>query len=259
MVRTVATSDFRAQLDLLAELGDIVPLSALETGGSRDRPRFALTFDDDDVNHVQHALPILQERQLPATFFLSGRWLHGYGPYWWEVLEERIRLQGPRAVAAGLGLDPELTPEQIGSAITGRRAARELAELGRGAEAAGMDGADAAQLVAAGMEIGFHTVDHPPLTALDDEELTRALDEGRTALSEELSTPLARFAYPHGRADERVANAAADAGFRSAWTTAKVVNLPHAEPLLRGRWDVGHLPIGQIRARLVRALARPGR
>ena len=31
-------------------------------------------------------MPILQKHQIHATFFLSGRSLHGMGPYWWTRL-----------------------------------------------------------------------------------------------------------------------------------------------------------------------------
>lgn len=257
VLRTVTTDDFRIQLDLLADLGDIVPLDALESGSDSGRPRFALTFDDDNVNHARHVLPVLRERDVPATFFLSGRWLFGYGPYWWEVLEDRIQRSGAETVAADLGVPGAPTPPRIAAAITGTAAARELADEGRGRLAVGMDGDAARALVVAGMEIGFHTVDHHLLTSLDDEELAAALVDGRDDLAAAAGTPLERFAYPHGGVDGRVAAATAAAGYRTAWTTAKVLDVPDAPRMRRGRWDVGHLPLGHFRSRLLRALARP--
>jgi peptidoglycan/xylan/chitin deacetylase (PgdA/CDA1 family) len=68
-------------------------------------------------------------------------------------------------------------------------------------------------LAGAGFEIGFHTREHPPLPELGDDALARALDDGRSALAAAAGRPLRTIAYPHGRADERVAAAARAAGY----------------------------------------------
>lgn len=258
VVRTVPTAEFTAQLELLAELGEIVSLADVDRGGPSARPRFALTFDDDDPRHARHVLPIIVERGLPATFFLSGRWQRGWGPYWWDVLEERIRVSGRAAVAEDLGLPENATPPEMAASITGTDRARELAGEGRRAASPVMRAADAAQLVAAGMEIGFHTADHQVLPLLDDEELGDALTDGRAALEAELGVEVRRFAYPHGRTDERVA-LAARAAYASAWTTTKRVVVDTEPPMLRGRWDLGHLPVDTIRSRLLTGLTKPVR
>lgn len=257
VVRTVPTPLLAAQLEVLAELGDIVPLAALERPTRSTRPRFALTFDDDDPGHVTYTLPILVERGLPATFFLSGRWLHGYGPYWWEILEEDLRRRGAAAVAADHGLPSHRSPVEIAATLTGTAAATDLAGHGSARNPAGTDGTQAAALVDAGMEIGFHTVSHESLPGLGDSALATTLRRGRGELSDALGTSLERFAYPHGRADQRVAAAARRAGYRSAWTTAKSLVARGDDPMLRGRWDLGSLPPARFRARLLRAFARP--
>ena len=70
------------------------------------------------------------------------------------------------------------------------------------------------ELARAGFEIGFHTRDHRPLPELTDDELARALVDGRAALEEAAGRRLRVLAYPHGSADERVAAAARSAGHR---------------------------------------------
>lgn len=121
---------FRRQLDLLQQLGTIVPLHACDDVNAiaDGRPQFVLTFDDDDARHSQHVLPELVRRGLPGTFFLSGRWLRGYGPYWWELLEQEIAAEGADVVAARHGLPSGTTGPQLGQALTGKPAALELAE-----------------------------------------------------------------------------------------------------------------------------------
>jgi peptidoglycan/xylan/chitin deacetylase (PgdA/CDA1 family) len=257
IVRTVPTEAFAAQLDLLEDLGDIVPLAALDRPTTGSRPRFALTFDDDDPGQTRHALPVLRERGLPATFFLSGRWLHGLGPYWWELVEAEVRQHGASVVASRFDLPDTSTPVAMAAALTGTATARELAEASRVLPPSGMGAGDARALVDAGMEIGFHTIDHPVLPTLDDDALQGALRDGCTDLADALGVTVERFAYPHGRADARVATATAAAGYAGAWTTAKRVTDASTPPMLRGRWDIGHLALPETRTRLLRALAGP--
>jgi peptidoglycan/xylan/chitin deacetylase (PgdA/CDA1 family) len=258
-VRAVSVDDLEMQLDLLVELGDVVPLSALDSVQRGRRPRLALTFDDDDPGHSEHTLPLLVSRGLPATFFLSGRWRRGAGPYWWEVLEARIRSRGAAVVAAEYGLPPTADAAALARALTGTSHAADLADEAARTPWRTMNAVQAASLVAAGMEIGFHTLHHPSLPTLHDAALHSAVVSGRAELAEELGTPLDRFAYPHGHADDRVAAAVRAGGYVSGWTTARRISTRGDDPMLHGRWDLGHRSLGTFRAVLLRGLTRPGR
>ena len=69
---------FVRQLKALLRVGNIVPLrQLLEPSRRGQRPRIALTFDDDHAGYVGTVVPELQALGVPATFFLSGRSLHG--------------------------------------------------------------------------------------------------------------------------------------------------------------------------------------
>jgi peptidoglycan/xylan/chitin deacetylase (PgdA/CDA1 family) len=256
-VRAVSCEDFARQLDMLLQLGDIVPLCDLERPRRTGRPRFALTFDDDDAGHVMHTLPLLRDRGLVASFFLSGRWRDGLGPYWWEHLEARVRDEGLGRVAASLGVPPEPDVARLAAVLTATppTTAVRSDELPPGPSP--MSLAEARTLVAAGMEIGFHTVHHPSLPTLRGDDLRAAVCEGRDELAAELGTPVLRFAYPHGHVDERVAAAVRAAGYRSAWTTSKRVIDGGADLMRMGRWDLGHDGLDAFRAAILRGLARP--
>jgi peptidoglycan/xylan/chitin deacetylase (PgdA/CDA1 family) len=258
-VRAVATAALATQLDLLLEIGEVVPLAALEEAERSARPRFALTFDDDDAGHLEHTLPLLRERVLPATFFLSGRWQGDDGPYWWEVLEARVRDEGVAVVASSYGLPPDTTVERIAVALTGTRSAVELAAASRGAGSPPMSREQARALVEAGMEIGYHTRHHPSLPTLADDDLRDAVGEGRARLAAELETPVTTFAYPHGHVDDRVAAAVSAGGYRSAWTTSKRVAARGEDPMRLGRWDLGHRDLDTFRAAVLLGVARPTR
>jgi peptidoglycan/xylan/chitin deacetylase (PgdA/CDA1 family) len=256
VVRTVAVDAFEAQLEVLGQLGDIVPLAELAARPTGDRPRFALTFDDDDAGHTRWTLPVLRERGLPATFFLSGRWRDDAGPYWWELLEARVAVEGVDRVAADLGLPRGVDPPRLAAMLFGSEHARRWRVEAQGGGAP-MTATEARQLAAAGMEIGFHTRHHDVLTLLDDAALDAALTQGRDEVASDVGARLERFAYPHGLADARVAAAAARVGYTGAWTTTKRLASRHEPAMLRGRWDLGNEPIARFRARIVHALVRP--
>jgi len=71
-------------------------------------------------------------------------------------------------------------------------------------------------LLAAGWEIGSHTVTHEDLTELDDRDLERELRVSREQLERLLGRPIRSLAYPFGEADDRVIAAAKEAGYVAA-------------------------------------------
>lgn len=73
------------------------------------------------------------------------------------------------------------------------------------------------ELVENGVEVGSHTVTHPHLTRLTDEELRRELDESRLRLEDELGVPCRFLAYPFGEEDARVRAAARSSGYEAAF------------------------------------------
>jgi peptidoglycan/xylan/chitin deacetylase (PgdA/CDA1 family) len=66
----------------------------------------------------------------------------------------------------------------------------------------------------AGWEIGSHTWSHRDLTALTTDALTRELQESKQALEDALGISVQILSYPFGRYDERVRDAAMEAGYR---------------------------------------------
>ncbi len=57
----------------------------------------------------------------------------------------------------------------------------------------------------AGHEVAGHTLDHPRLSKLADEEIIRQVEEDRLVLSEACGYEVVGFAYPYGDCDGRVA------------------------------------------------------
>ncbi|GLW55801.1 polysaccharide deacetylase family protein [Kitasatospora phosalacinea] len=82
----LATADFTAQADLLAELppGRVVPLdtAADRLGAGLRTPSTVLTFDDGFADTYETAWPLLKERGLPFTVYLASGLVGG--PMRWE-------------------------------------------------------------------------------------------------------------------------------------------------------------------------------
>lgn len=257
VVPSIPAELFRRQVEALAGVGRVVPLADLLAGADRGTPRFALTFDDDYPSHVVSALPILRELRLPATFFLSGRSLHGAGPYWFEALERWVRERGLSEVAARLEVPADL--EAVILACEADEGLRRVAEEEGRDGVRHLEPGDIGALADAGMTIGFHTVDHAVLPRLSDRELEEAVRAGREELAEVVGRSLDLFAYPHGKADGRVARKVREAGYAAAWTGRPRPMHPREDRHLLGRWEPGPLPPDELLVRLSIRLSRAGR
>jgi peptidoglycan/xylan/chitin deacetylase (PgdA/CDA1 family) len=248
---------FQRHIELLGEMGDVVPLAdLLEPPGSRRRVRFAISFDDDYASHHQYALPILRRVGAPATFFLSGRALHGLGPYWWEQLEQLIAERGVREAARLLGVDAA-TPARLAAACERPERSARLSVTPIARSAPALDGDAIRALADAGMTIGFHTLHHPVLTQLPDAALDAALRAGRAELAAAAGRSVELLAYPHGRADERVAERTRAAGYRAAFATGARPVGPRSDPFLLGRWEAGPLTDDEFLSHLALRLNYP--
>src|SRR5262249_30994136 len=160
VVPTLSSALFSQQIATLSRLGDIIPISQLlEPSVAEQRPRFCVTFDDDHSGHVEHTLPILQAAGVHATFFLSGRALHGLPAYWWTVLEESIRVNGLEHTGRVLGLTAR-TPGELASQLEGLAPSQLLDQRLPASTESPMSRDDMRTLADAGMTIGFHTLHH---------------------------------------------------------------------------------------------------
>jgi peptidoglycan/xylan/chitin deacetylase (PgdA/CDA1 family) len=256
VVPCVPVEQFRRHVETLLAIGDIVPVDELIIDRRSRRPRFALTFDDDYATHFRHVLPVLRRLGVPATFFLSGRALHGLGPYWWEVLEAWIRHDGPMQVAKALDVSRG-EPQAIATACEEDPARQHRLE------AEGVDTGDQlrpgeiAALAGAGMTIGFHTVTHPVLPRLAPRDRYMALTDGRELLQDLTGQRLAILAYPHGRADAVTSAEARAVGYESAWTGAGRAVTRRSDRWRLGRWEAGAIDVRTLRGRALARLLRP--
>lgn len=88
-----------------------------------------------------------------------------------------------------------------------------------------------------GIEFGSHTLTHPHLPDVSDEQLRREVSDSKRRLEDVLGVEVTSFAYPYGGVDRRVRAAVAEAGYQLAFTTLPGPNWWN-DPLCQRRVDV---------------------
>jgi len=254
VVRSLPSSVFDDQLAELATIGDIRTLDQVANGDvAADRPTFALTFDDDWTGYNDHVVPILKSHGVTGTFFLSGRVLDDIGPTWWEALEFEILDEGFEAVCSRLGVAAS-TPGELAVQVTGTPLSTAIEKRHADRQPA-MATNEITKLVDAGMHVAFHTRGHRDLPTLAAEDLARELRHGRDELAELTGQPIDLIAYPHGRTNPAVEQAARAAGYRRAFTTTgRSHKIDGDLPFEISRWDPSPTAGPGFRVRLAKRL-----
>lgn len=174
---------FEVQLRVLRKRGyrsgTLSDLGALAAGATLDGPRVFLTFDDGYADNAAAALPLMLEHGFGGLFFVIPPRVDEAAPFDWDgVAESCLRY-----------------PDVMRS----------------------MDWAAVERMVENGMEIGSHTMGHPRLSRLADDQLAQELLDSRRRIAERLGSCDA-LAYPYGDWSPRVARVAGAAGYRFAMT-----------------------------------------
>jgi peptidoglycan/xylan/chitin deacetylase (PgdA/CDA1 family) len=182
---------FLAQLDILQDSFEVVPLGALFHLAESERPLVALTFDDAYAGAVHIGLDELRRRELPSAIFVAPSMLGRF--FWWDVLSS---LQGLSSEARGhaltvcRGQDTAVREWARGAGLP----VDELPEVYRAATENELTRA----VVNSQVALGVHTWSHPNLAALLPEEACEELVRPLAWLRDRFSQVLPWIAYPYG-------------------------------------------------------------
>lgn len=83
--------------------------------------------------------------------------------------------------------------------------------------------------------IGSHTVTHPLLTKVSEQQLKRELFESRATLEHTLGRKVNLFSFPHGAYQASLLETCREAGYDRVFTTMPVLGLSRADEFLTGR------------------------
>lgn len=229
-------------------------LAAGEVGGPR--PVVAVTFDDGYRDNFEHAAAILERHGLRGTFFVSTDFAPGGAILWCDAAARAWRedrgacrralsdVRGEPATDADVAtLDAWMSRlKRLGHQ---RRSAlvAAMGGPGPGEFEAPMDATMLRSLHERGHEVASHTCSHPMMPELDDAALDAECARSRGTLESLLGAPVEGICYPNGRADARVREAAARAGYRYGCTTRAGLNLPGVDPLMLCRNHASRLAV----------------
>lgn len=154
---------FKDHIEWLTDCCEVVPLAEIPeraTAASGSRPCVAITFDDGFANNYEHALPVLLDHGVAATFFITTGLVNG---------DERVTARFSRLL--GIAQD----------------------------EVRGLSWRQLQEMRAEGMSIGAHTVTHPNLGELGPDDTRRELELSKRELEDRLGSTVRSFAYPFGK------------------------------------------------------------
>lgn len=228
---------------------NILPLdqavSRLKAGSLPARAA-CITFDDGYADNFQVAMPILRQHGLQATFFIATGFLDG-GRMWNDTIIETVRGTTSSLLdltSLNLGQHPVSTMAEKRAAIGALinqikyrpalqriRVTEEIANLAQVQlpQDLMMTSSQVKSMHQAGMQIGAHTVSHPILAQLRDDQAKDEISKSKTFLERLLDERVGLFAYPNGKPGddylpqtvEVVRNLGFDAAVSTQWGVSK--------------------------------------
>ena len=241
-----SVSGFSWQMELIARNYNVIPLGEAVQRLKENRlpPRAAcITFDDGYADNYELALPILNKWKLPATVYVSTSFLDG-GRMWNDTIIESIRFFPNEELLLDSIIDH---PVDLSSKAKRLKAVEEIIghtkyldqserqEFADNLESmlrrSGVTLPDNLMLTTQqlqnlhqkGVNIGGHTVTHPILLELSEEDAKREIADGRDQLQSLIQDDVDHFAYPNGVRnrdfDHRHEEMVREVGFKSAVTT----------------------------------------
>jgi peptidoglycan/xylan/chitin deacetylase (PgdA/CDA1 family) len=236
----VPVAELTAALGVVRRLGEIVPLRVLverHRAGRSTRGLVALTFDD-----AYQALALLAAERVPLTVFVMSAAADRGMRFWWDRTDDlfpRVAPERWRAFEDAIGLDPAYRagqPQELGplrplrqwilgvhhgrwpESAEGPLAALEAEHAFTTAHRA-MTWDEIAAFAANDLvDVGVHTVSHPVLPLLADEEMKREIRDSYAVIRDRVPRALPVLAIPFGLYDARTARLAREAGMDASLT-----------------------------------------
>jgi peptidoglycan/xylan/chitin deacetylase (PgdA/CDA1 family) len=240
---------FERHLEFLQQHFEIVrPELARQSRSTKGKPRIAITFDDGFQNQAEVVAPILRQRQIPATFFVSSRHCRA-GKYLWfsylQGLEDRFRGNGFYAWGEFVDMSParrhanmsrlrhtlvDLEPHPNAMYRMIDDELPQLEDFVESAELAdrftGMTAEQVGELASEPLfSVGIHTVDHPFLTKCSPGERLRQIRDNKNWIEAISNRRATSVAYPAGLYNAEIIDECSSLGLDNGYAIVPTLNV----------------------------------
>ncbi|MFN8455456.1 MAG: polysaccharide deacetylase family protein [Anaerolineae bacterium] len=214
---------FAAQIDFMRRHFHIVSLGQVLVwlqGQHPLPPQSALiTFDDGYYDNLQYALPVLQQRRLPAAIFLATNYIGNPEPFYWDLIaytfyhttHNNVNLPylgrqhwsdvTSRAAVVKRWVEClKILPDQEKWTVV--KQLPHMLNITVPVDAfAGLhlSWEDVRSMAHAGFAMGAHTQSHPILSRVSLEQARAEVVGSKNRLEAELGRPVTTFAFPNGQ------------------------------------------------------------
>ncbi len=271
----VSPEMFDAQMRYIASNYKVISLDqllrCLDSENSLPSKSVVITFDDGWRDNYVYAYPVLKKYKLPATIFLSTKFIGTNSIFWPERVIKCLTDEGQfvRELLNDAGV---LVPAVIGKLIrsigeTGaaqlslvlNQLIAEMKQLTPDAREALMkmlfnrapenipatsgarvmlDWDEIAEMKTAGITFGSHGISHELLTMISPVQQERELRESKRAIEERLGTKVDSLAYPNGNYDDEIKQLVRQTGYRCALAVASAHISRQSDRYALGRTNV---------------------
>ncbi len=236
---------FAAQMDFICQRFNVISGSELVAwlqGQHKLPPHPALiTFDDGYRDNFECALPILQQRNLPAIIFLATDYIGNTKPFYYDLAaycfrhihqnQANLPLVGWRrwkdeesraaVLVDWLSTLKKLPDDEKWMAIEQLPRALGISVPEDAFAKLYLTWDQVGAMIKAGIEMGAHTQSHPILTRVCLEQARAELAGSRARIEAETGRPVTTFAYPNGLPadfNSDILAAIQQVGFKAAFT-----------------------------------------
>jgi peptidoglycan/xylan/chitin deacetylase (PgdA/CDA1 family) len=239
------SEDFYQQMKFVSRHFEVISFADLHQCERENRnwPDRALivTFDDGYKDNYTHAYPILKAFHIPATIFLVTGHIGQNKLFWWDAIaycvkqtklaakdfpaiaEQPLQLTDQRekelAIQRILGWIKQV-PDEVSRQFVARLPEELEVEMPEGvSQGMHLSWDEVKEMAENKIEFGSHTVTHPILANVGEEQLESELFESKKTIEQNLNKEILALSYPVGRKtkfNRLTQQAAAKQGFRYA-------------------------------------------
>lgn len=196
----------------------------LEKGLEKDKSYVMITFDDGYYSNL-YSLPVLEEFQVPATYFITTKNLVSNSSFWWDVVykyrtKEGVSLKLVQEEQQYLKRFKHHEIDQYLLENFGKSCFNPWSDIDRPMSSAELKVFAENDLVT----IGNHTHNHSILTNYTLEEAAEEFKTSNDIITEILGYSPNTMAFPNGNFSSSLVKVANNAGFKYVFTTESYIN-----------------------------------